>query len=282
MTEETAVARRVMIVGVTDSGTLLAVKVDQDVSGVGPGALAINIQDQHTDVINLLMCSELGTPVLASPIAVEDWSAVFEPGHGFTVGDLLIIRNGTKYYSGFVLVVATNTITVDTPFNTTYIVSDVVKRCSANIALLNGSVTRQTVLSYGPSGADLDITGFKVYIEGADTTAMDDGLFGNISALTRGVVMRASGHGGGWITLGNVKTNSDLAMMVYDLVYPAKAPAGIVSMRARGRFAGQQNLGVTIRLHGGTDPREELQLIIQDDLTGLAKFYVVIQGHVVQ
>lgn len=48
----------------------------------------------------------------------------------------------------------------------------------------------------------------------------------------------------------------------------------------RRSFGGQDKNGVVIRVDG--DLGESLELLIQDDLTGLETFRIVVQGHVVE
>ena len=49
-------------------------------------------------------------------------------------------------------------------------------------------------------------------------------------------------------------------------------------MTSRRTFGGQNKNGIVIRLKG--DDNDELQAIIQDDLTDLDHFHVIAQGHV--
>ena len=110
-------------------------------------------------------------------------------------------------------------------------------------------------------------------------SAGSDALFGNLTALTRGVVLRKAdgiNH-----TIFNAKTNGDFALRMYDIAYTDRAvPSQSYGLRGRSTFAGQDKRGVVIRLDG--DNSEELELLVQDDLSTLTSFRIVAQGHVVE
>jgi hypothetical protein len=67
------------------------------------------------------------------------------------------------------------------------------------------------------------------------------------------------------------------SVAIDDLTYSDKAPAGFYGMRVRRSFNGPDKNDVVIELE--KDTSDELQLIIQDNLTGLTSFKIVAQGH---
>lgn len=58
----------------------------------------------------------------------------------------------------------------------------------------------------------------------------------------------------------------------YDATNPAQ---GVYGFLTRFNFSGQENLGVVIRL----EENEALELVVQDDLTDLVDFKIMVQGH---
>lgn len=111
------------------------------------------------------------------------------------------------------------------------------------------------------------------------TTAGDDGLFGNISTLTNGVMFRQVN--GVTHNLLNVKENSDFRILSgIDLSYPTRSSGGgDYAMASRITFAGQDKRGVTVRLVASTD--DKFVVTVRDDLTSIAKFRIMLQGHIV-
>ena len=139
---------------------------------------------------------------------------------------------------------------------------------------VNGSVTTQ-VFQIGPvfgaSTSTIDIT--RVMGHMLDSTAMDDGKFGGITALTNGIVLRK--NDGVISNLWNVKTNADLTLICDDFNYSEKAPGGQFGANFKNTYAGQGAHGVVLELL----PGEYLELLVQDDLTGLDEFTMMAQGH---
>jgi hypothetical protein len=213
---------------------------------------------------------------LASTVVVGNYTATLVAGHGMVVGNMLVLKQDTSFFQAIVLNVATNTITIDRPFDYAYTAAATGQRCTYNMAV-NGSVTPQ-VFYTGPADTNiaLDINNIVFHLE--DNLAMDTSKFGGIPTLTRGVVVRRVD--GTTKNLMNVKNNGELANYCTHTVFDLKAPAGEYGFTAIKTFNSQMGNGVAIRLNNAT--RDELQIIIQDDLSDLISFYVMVQGHVVQ
>lgn len=246
-------------------------------SAMFKNGLDVNLQDQHTQIIDLHLTQEQDTFTLAAGIPIDTLVFNVVGGHTIAVGEMLCLREDAAFMQAEVLNVAVNAITIDTPTDFAFTVAAV---CSNNIFDLSvdGSVTSQTFgvgLGGLQAGESWDITRLILLIE--DNVVMDTAKFGGIGALTNGVVLRA--RNGIVKNLFNVKTNGEFAVHSYDVTYDDKAPAGLFGIRIRSTFAGQEKRGVTIRLDRDTE--DSLDLIIQDDLRDLSTFRAVAQGHVV-
>ena len=106
-----------------------------------------------------------------------------------------------------------------------------------------------------------------------DTSAMDDALFGGLTALTNGLVVRKKVNGV-FSTHANFKYNGKFADSMYDITYADKAPAGSYGLRGRWTIEAS---GSIIRLDGANG--DELQILVQDNLTGLSSLHWNAQGH---
>jgi hypothetical protein len=239
------------------------------------GATPINIQDQYSESIDLYMHNNIANITLLNNTAVDSDSAVFVGGHGILAGNLVCFRTSTRYTQVKALTVTVDTVWFDTPLDYTYTTTDSVHSAEHDMAV-NGAVTPVIYHITPPSGVEWDVVRVMFHIE--DGTAMDDGTFGGIAALTNGVVLRTKN--GIYKNLFNVKTNGEFAERAYDREYVAKPPSGTGhAMNVRRTWGGQSKSGVVLRLDGaGAD---ELQIIIKDDLTGLNHFHCIIQGHTV-
>lgn len=240
----------------------------------------VNIQDQHTPVIVAFFSNEIASSTLAtSPTAIDDLTFDVADATGFLADHHLSIFDVTanRFYLATILNVTDDTITVDTPLDFAYSIGSFVTAGETNLNV-NGSSTpiiyglRNTEEAIG-SAFDITIMIFTCLTD----TAVDLSKFGDIAALTNGLVLRKKNDV--YMNVFNIKTNGDMAnLMFFDpqtATNPAQGQDGFIGIMT---FAGQSEIGVTIRL----EPGEDVQLIIQDDLTGLTSFSVIAEGHIVE
>lgn len=233
------------------------------------------IQDQTTELVDVFFCKLLNVVNLASNVLIDTSTASFNAWHNFAVGDMACFKELSHFFQAQVIAVNTNTITIDRPFDYAFTTSAWVQR-TTNEVNTNWSITPQIyMISPVWITKKFDITKIIFHIE--DDTAMDSGKFWGITALTKGVVLRKKD--GVYKSIFNIKTNWDFAQHCAIIQYDDKAPSGQYWFRAIKEISWQQNHGVVIRL----DPalNDELQIIIQDDLTAIKEFHCIALGHVV-
>jgi len=241
------------------------------------GALAVNIQDQHSLALDLFFIQQQEITTLSLNATENNNEITLTDITGFTDGTYVGIFSATGifYFGEQIGAAAGNTITLDTPLDKNFTSGSFVIAATRNLNV-NGAITPQ-VFQVGPvggqTGVEIDITRIMGYLQ--DNAAMDDGSFGGIGALTNGIVLRQ--NNGVMNNYWNAKTNGELALFSFDFTYTTKAPAGSYGARFRNSYAGQEKHGVTIRL----EPGDTLELIIQDDLTDLQDFKLMLQGHIV-
>ena len=239
----------------------------------------VYIQDQNSPDIDLYMHQALNDGNLLAVDTVIDTSTItLTAGHGAVLGNIICIREGVHFTQFEVLSVVVNVVTIDSPMDKLYTSAGATVCISNKNMNVDGSVT-PVIFRIEPlplCGIKWDITRIMGSI--LSTTSMDDGKFGGLTALTKGVVFRKKN--GIYKNLFNAKTNGGLRARMYDVAYATKAPAGLYGMSFRRTYAGQSKAGVTVRLDAADS--DELQVIIQDDLTGLDTFNVIVQGHLVE
>lgn len=244
------------------------------------GAIPVNVQDQHTQALDLPFIKATGIPTtLSVQTALGDRTVTVADTTGFVAGNVVAMFQpfGPFYYGKQIGAPAGNVISLDTPIDSVFTVGIGVLSATDNMAV-NGAVTTQ-VFQIGSEQRstieEMDVTRFMGYIQ--DGTAMDDGLFGGIGALTYGIVLRVR-TATNLTNIWNAKSNGELGLLCYDTAYTTKPPAGTShGFRFRNTYASQGKHGVTIRLL----PGEVLEVLIQDDLTDLELFQMMAQGHVV-
>jgi len=236
------------------------------------GGVPVNLQDQHTPAVDYFMHIHLGDVTLASTVVPDTNTCTLVTGHGTQVGELLVFKENTRYCECLVVNVATDTITMEAPFD--YAFTSAATTFRANINLnVNGETTRIIAHIKPPSGITWDITRILFHIQ--DNLDMDDSKFGGITALTNGVVFRVNNNI--LVKLFTIKSNGMFALRGFNPQYATKAAAGKYSIRGMRTFAGQNETGVVLRI----TEDETVEVVIQDNLTGLETFNVVCQGHVV-
>lgn len=240
------------------------------------GAIPVNIQDQHTQALDLHFIQVQGA---ATTLTVQadpgDMTITVADTTGFVAGNVVgLISGASEFYFGKqVGAVAGNVVTLDTPIDKVFTtaISSVVT--AKDQMAVNGSATTQIFEIGSPLGVAVDITRLTGYIQSG--TAMDDTKFGDLAVLTNGVVLRV--NGAEIDNVWNVKTNGEIGLLCFDSAISDRAPAGSFGLRFRNTYAGPTKHGVTLRLEAG----DTLEVLIQDDLTSLESFRMMAQGHVV-
>lgn len=235
-------------------------------------SLDVVIQDSTSPLV-ILKASRLILETTLTVAAVRDARTVTVASvTGVVVGQQLTLYSVTnnRVSTFTVLSIATNTITVDTPIDFAYEIGAFAQFGNTNLAV-NGSVTPQIFGIRNPTAQDIDLSvDFTRMILSMQTTSLGNlNQFGNITALTRGLVCRFKDDE--WYNIFNVKTNRGFDNLMYDFKFipsQGSAPDGL-----SGRFT-FSNLGAVIRLK----PFEDLQFIVQDNLTAITRFEIILEG----
>lgn len=221
-------------------------------------------------ISNFTLVSDTGVSGINVPSLVYTFTAA--GGHGIISGDEVLLLDVASDRSFLCVVtnVTGDVLTVDRPIDHNFAAATTLGRIVTTNMAVDGSSTPQ-IFSARAGTRALDFT--RLLIKMLSTGTMDDGKFGDLTALTNGLVFRLVN--GTQKTIFNFKTNGEIANFCYDLSYAARAPAGQTGLRARITFGGQSKHGVVLRIQDD----DVLQWVIQDDLTGLDTLQVVGQGH---
>lgn len=246
------------------------------------GSLDVAIQDQTSEPISLFLTRNLANITLLNNYNINDKIIDINSNIAPVVSNMICLKEQTHFYQGEIVAVTSlggnnYRITLDSPLDFNFSVLGGCSLRSRNLAV-NGAVTPVS-FSVSPSNlknVSWDITWIEFHI--VDNVDMDSGKFGGIPKLTNGVVFR---HTDG-ITknIANYKYNSDFRHYNGNLEFDPKAPAGQYGLSSMKIFGGQENQGIVIRLNSETN--DMFEAIIQDDLTGLTSFHIVIHGHRVE
>lgn len=239
------------------------------------------ILDQTTPVLTVPFLQERAAVTLAAPTSIGDRTIVLQAGHSVTAGEVIELAQvgSNVFMQSAVLDVSVNTITLDQPVNAVYATTDTAIASTQNMNV-DGSVTPQifSVLPGPTQSGDM----VRMIVEMRGTADMNFSTFGSIASLTNGCVLRVKKADGTFRNLFNFKNCGDIIEQAYDHSFFPNNGGGVRGFTSRLTWGGPGKHGVVIRLDGALG--EELQLVIQDDLSAAAmqRFHVTCQGHELQ
>ena len=239
------------------------------------GTVNTNNIDNDTEPIDIPFAQNLGTFILstdtvASGLTVDTLNYTFtaNSGHGLVASDEILLISTDRSFYAVVITAGATQIVVDRPIDFIY-PAGIALEINTNMAV-DGSIT--PVIFKAQAGLTPNFIR-RVIVTMTDNASMDDTTFGGIPALSNGLVMRFVNSF--QKTIFNFKNNGDFAQWAYDLAYSDKRPAGDYGVRSRITFGGLEKHGVVLELSGN----DEVQFVVQDDLTDLETVYITAQGN---
>jgi hypothetical protein len=261
-------------------------KVERTHDGTGnpigslSGAIDVHQADVHIELRNrhfIDFDSATESPSVA--IVAGDTVVLVADTTGFVVGGEIVIKDAggdvREHHFVITAVVLNTSIAVDRPIDKAYTTSAVLEVVLINMNVV-GSLAAPLVYEVTPpSDETWHLT--RVIVSITDATAMDDAEFGGLgTTLTNGVTLRENKSSGTYSTITNWKNNGQMAEDMFNVEYVTRSlPAGSYGLRGRFTFT---NAGAIIKLNGSTG--DKLEILIQDDLTGLLTFTMKAQGHI--
>lgn len=236
------------------------------------------LQDQISDPVILPLVRKVASTTLASSAVLGGNSISVTSATSFAVGQHIRIINSTldKQYFGTVLGINGTTISLDNLLDINYSQGSQVVVGNKNMAV-NGSVTPVIFkLRLGsPSLTDyIEVT--RIIFTCTASSAVSLTKFGNLTALTKGILLRLN-HTDNYHNIFNLKSNQDLAGIAYDwTIFQASNPTqGVDGFTSRLTFSGQEKMGIALNVK----PDENLEMVIQDDLSTLTSLIITVEGH---
>ena len=242
----------------------------------------VAVQDQTTQavIVNFNRIAE-STTLAADRVVGDAFITVLDTLGAANNTYVAVFNPALNRFSVFnTLSISVDTLFLDTPLDVAYDSGSFVDLTAKNMAV-DGSSSIQTFglrgVSPSPVGITVDIT--RIIFTCTTESAVDLSTFADIEGgITNGLVLRK--RDGEYYNIFNVKTNQDLAGLMYDWsVASATNPQqGQDGFTARLTFGGQSKIGVVIRL----SPGEDLEFLVQDDLSSITSFLIVAEGHIVE
>lgn len=237
------------------------------------GNLRVAKQEQITDSVDLYAHIGNAFPSITVDTNIDDKAITVDSISGVSAGDVIMIYEGCRFYQSIVLSAAALDINLASPLDFAFTIAAEVHIGTGNLNV-DGSTTSKIAHIVVPPDCEFNI--YQINVSITDNVVMDSAKFGGMAELTNGILFRVANH-----TIKNlplVVSNLSFAEQGFIIQYDTKAPAGVYAFRARKNYS--KINGAVLRLNGKTN--DELQCIIQDDLTDLTLFDISVNGHVVQ
>ena len=248
----------------------------------GGQSLDVILQDKHDDAIIVYFNQVHNSTTLNGAVSINDRIIIVADATGIVVGSYIILFDpaSVRFTAFFATIVDGLNIHLDSPIDFDYPDGTFVDVAIVDMSV-NGSVTPEVFGLRGvgaPPGIELTFDVTRIIISCIASSPVTLSLFANIAALTNGLLLRS--RNGRFKNVFNVKDNREIKGIMFDFdpsvaTNPAQGEDGFVS---RLTFAGQNKLGVAIRLPIG----EDLETWIQDNLLGITSLRIRAEGHIVE
>jgi len=236
----------------------------------------VTLQDSTSPLYIIKSSNILAETTTTTLGAKDDYIINVTSAAGFVVGQYLTMYSvaDNRVYFSNILAINTLAITLDRPLDFEYPIGTIVSVGNTNMNV-DGSVTPQIFGIRNPGVTDvpltIDVT--RIMFKCLTDSALDLSQFGDINGgILRGIVIRRVD--GTYQNIFNAKTNSELKNIMFDFQIQLASQSQQDGFTGRLTFAGQNKFGAVVRL----GPGEDLQVIIQDDLTSLVKFEIIAEG----
>lgn len=241
---------------------------------------ALNVHDphgHHTVVHEQFHQHTTTTTTFATNATAGDTSITLANATGFAVGNYLHLEDGVIENNHPQITALVGTLaTLDRPLDNNYSIGDTITKTLQSMNVVGTLASPQSFKVNPPANEVWHLE--HIAMEMTHATAGDNGLLGNLPALSNGVVMRVyDGATGKFRTISNWKTNSGIVLDGYTVSYAARSGGGgAYGTNANGNI--YDNSGAVIRINGATG--DYIEILVQNDLSSLLSFRQRLLGHI--
>ncbi len=241
------------------------------VENIGSFRQAINVNQAlvHRVGINQYFRRDFGaSTTLASAVTSGDTSIIVVSAAGFTITDDIRVNEENAHFT--ITNIVANAITLNRPIDEDHLTGIDIVQVQLNMNQL-GTLASPIAFRIEPPPAERwQIT--RLLTTMIDSTAMDDGKFGGMAALTFPFVIR-SNIDGVLTTHTHWSSNQDFKDDMFNVDYSAKAPAGQYGFSGRWTLTESE---FVVDLDGATG--DYVEGLVQQDLTLLDDYKIKAQG----
>lgn len=250
---------------------------NEEIGSLG-GAINVHLAGVHNYPINDNFHRHTAVnTTLTVAVNIGDTSITVASSVGFAVGDFIQIggHDTADFTATKIIAIVGNVISINRPLGNTRTVGSAVQQIVVNLASASGSIASPQSYTIIPSSTQVWHVE-RLMIEMVHSSAGDLSLFGNLTALTNGVVVRRyDGTTATYSTYTVWQSNEDIYLDTGSIQFLTRSGGG--GSYATVAFGAFSDIGVTVKLDGSKG--DYLQLLVQDNLTAMTSFRAKAQGH---
>lgn len=273
--------RDLLLTGQSNVPVALKDKNGLELEMFADGSVPVRSVPQSTPTIILPFVDQIGATTLAMTATIDTYTVTVTSAVGLVVGQHFRIVDDVndKFYFGEIVSILGVVITLDTQIDFAYEAGSEVTYSNKNMNV-NGSIS--PVIFKARTGnlsipSVVNIT--RILFTCITDTAVNLLLFGDLPKLARGIALRVV-RPTEQTNILNVKNNEEIVNVAFDFqAFQGINPAqGVDGFSSRLTFGGENKMGTVIRM----EQNDNLQFIVQDDLTDLIRLYITFEGNIVQ
>ena len=242
------------------------------------GAIDVHQAGVHNYVINDSFHRHTAvTTTLTVAAVVGDISITVASVVGFAIGDFIQIGGhiGPDITYTRIVNIVGSVIYINRPLGHARAIGSSVEQIIIDLSSAAGTMAAPQSYRVVPSNTQIWHVE-RLALEMTHATAGDIGLFGSLTSLTNGVVMRRyDGATGTYGTFTVWQNNEDIFTDTTHIDFLTRSGGG--GAYATVSFGSFADIGVTVKLDAAAG--DYLEVLIQDDITALDNFKMKIQGH---
>jgi len=246
------------------------------------GALNTHDADVHWFPTNHYFYQNVANYALSTPVTSQATSMTLTSVVGLAIGNRLHVTDTANNNHDHDILLITNivgnVVTINRPIDKDYAVATTVVT-KVNIEINGvGSLASPQIYTVLPSPGEVwHLTSMDFTM--TDNVAMDDATFGGLPQLANGVVIRAKDTiNGAYETFSHWRSNSSFSLDGFLTSYSSKAPSGVYGYIGSLDF--HQRYGAIVRLANTATETTFMEVLVQDDLSGLSSFRIKVHGHI--
>jgi len=234
----------------------------------------VYIQDYTGELVNLYMYRPDAITTLSANVSKGDDVINVSSTTGMAANESINLLGGGRHSQFIIKSIGAGTVNIVPKSDADYsLTNTIVEAGPVNMNVSGTLASPEKFCIHAPDGVKFDLVSLVISIQ--DNSPMDSALFGGLTRLPNGFVLR--GENGISKNFGTVYNNIGFAQQKFTTKYDDKAPSGFYGFIAK--IESNTEFGAVVRLDGSAG--DEFCALINDNLTGLTELTVTVGGHVV-